>query len=339
MSMIFEAFQFSQGYGRFDCTGIEIGVSIGIAVFPENGESAEELTVKADLAMYEAKNRGKNNYCFFSADLEEAVKLDAETESALRHAIQNDDLELYYQPKYDLDTRQVVGAEALLRWRHPELGQMSPDRFVPLAENSDLIYDLDSWVLDSACRQIQHWLQSGVPVVPIAVNVSAKQAARSDLVKIVKENIEQANLPAFSLEVEITETSALADVKTVAENVQQLKELDVTVALDDFGAGHSSLSLLKYCRIDTLKIDRGFISELGQADRRDTIIGGVIALAQVLKVSVVAEGVEEEQQSAELRAMGCNYAQGYLFARPMPVDDFENFMFEQKTTLKAINEI
>ncbi len=318
-------------------TGIEIGVSIGIAVFPDNGNNAEELTVKADLAMYEAKNRGKNNYCFFSAELEEAAKLDAETETALRHAINDDGLELYYQPKYDIETGDVVGAEALLRWHHPVLGNMSPARFVPLAESSDLIYDLDSWVLSKACAQIKKWRQGGIPIVPIAVNVSAKQAAHEDLVEKVSGAINDSQLPPFSLEVEITETSALSDLETVAENIRRLKELSVTVALDDFGAGHSSLSLLKYCKIDTLKIDRGFISELGQAGKRDTIIGGVIALAQVLKVSVVAEGVEETAQLVELKEMGCNYAQGYLFARPMPVPEFEKFMQAQEITGKAIN--
>lgn len=308
---------------------VEIGVSIGIAIYPDDSSNAEELTVKADLAMYEAKNRGKNNFCFFSADLEEAAKLEADTEIALREAIRNDDLELYYQPKYELSTGKVIGVEALLRWQHPELGQMAPDVFVPIAEATNLIYELDAWVLERACSQIKEWRQVGVPTVPVAVNISAQQASKANLADIVSAQIDKAGLPSYSLEVEITETSALKDMETVANNVTRLQQLDVTVALDDFGAGHSSLSLLKYCRIDTLKIDRLFISELGQTDKQNTIIAGVIALAKVLKLSVVAEGVEEKEQSELLKQMGCDYGQGYLFARPMKASEFEIFMHEK----------
>ncbi len=318
-------------------TGIKIGVSIGISMFPENGASAEELTVKADLAMYEAKNSGKNMYRFFSTELEEAARLDAEIETALRHAVENDDLEMYYQPKYDIKSGQIIGAEALVRWQHAELGFVSPARFVPLAENSDLIYELDEWVMRNVCKQVKTWHDSGRHVVPVAINVSAKQAAHSGLFEKVKAILEDSELPPYSIEIEITETSALADMGTVAENIRRLKELSVTVALDDFGAGHSSLSLLKYCKIDTLKIDRGFISELNQEGTRTTIISGVIAMAQVLKLAVVAEGVEETEQLAELRKMGCNYAQGYLFAKPMPADQFETFMLQKVTPIRVSN--
>lgn len=318
-------------------TGIEIGVSIGIAVYPDNGATAEELTVKADLAMYEAKNRGKNNYCFCNAELEDAARLDAEIETALRQALHNAELELYYQPKYDIGSGEIVGAEALLRWQHPEFGWISPARFVPLAEHSDLIYELDHWVIHESCRQIRQWREAGTPVTPIAINISAKLAAHSSLVGIVRDAVTANGLPPFSVELEITETSALTNMESVAENIRQLRESSVTVALDDFGAGHSSLSLLKFCQIDSLKIDRGFISELNQEGTRPTIISGVIAMAQVLELSVVAEGVEEEAQLRELKAMGCNQAQGYLFAHPMPADRFREFMQQQTKTPRVIN--
>ncbi len=319
-------------------TGLEIGVSIGIAVFPDNGVNAEELTVKADLAMYEAKRSGKNKYCFFSPELEHAARLDAEIETALRHAIHHDELELYYQPKYDIDSGTIIGAEALLRWQHESLGTVSPARFVPLAENSDLIYELDNWVLHRVCRQVRDWLDAGLSVVPIAINVSAKQAANADLVDKVQAAIDASELPPWSIELEITETAALVDMETVANNVRRLKKLAVTVALDDFGAGHSSLSLLKFCKIDTLKIDRGFVIELAQPGTRTTIISGVVAMAQVLNLNIVAEGVEEEAQLAELRDMGCHQAQGYLFAHPMPVSEFEQFLQQPTTTLRVIND-
>jgi|GEM_PF-1217401 len=285
-------------------TGIEIGVSIGIAVYPDNGATADELIVKADLAMYEAKNRDKNNYCFYNTELEEAARLDAEIETALRQALHNGELELYFQPKYDIGTGTIVGAEALLRWQHPEFGWISPARFVPLAEHSDLIYELDQWVIQESCRQIRLWREAGTPVTPIAINIPAKLAAHGSLVGIVRAAVKANSLPPYSVELEITETSALKNIESVAENIRQVRESSVTVALDDFGAGHSSLSLLKFCQIDSLKIDRGFISELNQEGTRTTIISGVIAMAQVLELSVVAEGVEEEAQLRELKKNG-----------------------------------
>jgi len=318
-------------------TGIEIGVSIGIAVYPDNGATADELIVKADLAMYEAKNRDKNNYCFYNTELEEAARLDAEIETALRQALHNGELELYFQPKYDIGTGTIVGAEALLRWQHPEFGWISPARFVPLAEHSDLIYELDQWVIQESCRQIRLWREAGTPVTPIAINISAKLAAHGSLVGIVRAAVKANSLPPYSVELEITETSALKNIESVAENIRQVRESSVTVALDDFGAGHSSLSLLKFCQIDSLKIDRGFISELNQEGTRTTIISGVIAMAQVLELSVVAEGVEEEAQLRELKKMGCNQVQGYLFAHPMPVDRFQEFMQQQNKMPRVIN--
>ncbi len=318
---------------KLNGTSVDIGVSIGIAIYPDNGMCAEELVINADLAMYEAKNRGKNNYCFFNCEMENAARFNIQIESALRGAFKRDELELHYQPKFNVESGEMVGAEALLRWHSPSLGMVSPARFVPLAEKSGLIYVVDSWVLQTVCTQIHDWREAGFEVAPISINVSAKQAARSDLVDIVSTALQDASLPPYAIEVEITETSALLNMQVVAENIRLLKKLSVTVALDDFGAGHSSLSLLKYCDIDTLKIDRGFITELGVEGRGRPLVEAVVTLAKILGLCPVAEGVEQVSELEALREMECTVAQGYYFARPMPVDEFEQFMRDQ-TQLK-----
>ena len=308
-----------------DGTAIEIGVSIGIAIYPKDGENSEKLVVNADLAMYEAKNRGKNNYCLFNEQLEHTASLNLQIESALRNALNQDQFELYYQPKFDIYSGVVNGAEALIRWEHPVLGKVSPAQFIPVAEHSNLIYEIDEWVMHHACEQIHKWSTAGLELLPIAINISAKQAARGNLIEKIEQAIKQFEIPDFGLEVEITETSALSDIKIVAENIRALRKLNVTVALDDFGAGHSSLSLLKYCEIDTLKIDRGFLTELASNSNKP-IYKAVIELAKVLQMQTVAEGIEQQSELDSLKLMGCRVAQGYLLARPMPASQFEAYL-------------
>jgi diguanylate cyclase (GGDEF)-like protein len=301
---------------------IEIGVSIGIAIYPDNGSTAEELTINADLAMYEAKARGKNTYCFFDSQLEVEARRNLELEKALHLAIDEDQFELHFQPKFSADTGSITGGEALLRWTSPTMGSVSPDDFVPLAEKSELICKIDHWVIESACKQISQWRAAGLVMIPIAVNISARQASRGDLVEKISAALARYDLPAHSIEVEITETAALSNIEVVAENIRALKACSVSVALDDFGAGHSSLTLLKYCDIDTLKIDRVFIAGLSSMNRDNSIIAGIIALARVLNIETVAEGVEQEFELDALREMGCDVIQGYLLGRPMPAAKF-----------------
>ena len=313
-----------------DDTELEIGVSIGIAIYPEDGETAEELVVNADLAMYEAKNSGKNSYRLFRSDMQAAAKRNLEIESSLRNALNNNELALHYQPKFDINTGEVVGAEALLRWHNDKLGEVSPSSFIPVAECSSLIFDIDEWVLHAACKQINAWQKAGMRMVPVAMNVSAKQAARVDLIGKVHEVIEDFSLPHGVLELEITETSAIANMSVVAENIRTLKEIGVTVALDDFGAGHSSLSLLRYCDIDTLKIDRAFVEELSQPEGKP-IFKAVISLAKVLNVATVAEGIEQQHELEAIRSFGCGVAQGFLLAKPMTAREFETFVNAQNS--------
>ena len=318
-----------------DGTAIEIGVSIGIAIYPDDGESAETLVVNADLAMYEAKNRGKNNYYLFNKHLEKTARLNLQIESALRQSLNNDLFELHYQPKFDIFSGSIIGAEALLRWQHPKLGAVSPARFIPVAEHSNLIYDIDEWVMNHACKQIHQWTNSGLALLPIAINISARQAARRDLIEKIERFITLYEIPEFGLEVEITETSALSDIKIVAENIRALQRLKVTVALDDFGAGHSSLSLLKYCEIDTLKIDRGFLTELNSPGNKP-IYKAVIELAKVLNMQTVAEGIEQNSELENLKKLGCRVAQGFLLASPMPAAKFESYLKKTRTP-EALN--
>ena len=305
---------------------LEIGVSIGIATYPGNGVNAEELVVNADLAMYEAKRRGKNSYCFYDKQIGRAAQLSLEMGKLLRHALAREEMQLFVQPKFNLFDGQVVGAELLLRWDSPQLGFVPPKIFIAAAESSHLIYQIDEWVLKKTCRQINSWQRSGIFHAPVAINISAKQAGNPDLVDKVVRALEQYPVAAHTLELEITETSALANLETVAENIKGLKRLAVKVSLDDFGAGHSSLTLLKYCDIDTLKIDRGFVSELDTNTNARPIVETVISLARKLRVDVVAEGVETPQQAHMLKSIGCGSVQGYLFAPPMPISEFETFM-------------
>jgi len=313
-----------------DEQSLQVGVSIGIATYSGDGGNAEELVINADLAMYEAKKRGKNSYCFFDEEIGRAAQLNLQMDKLLRNALQHDELELYLQPKFNLFSGEVSGAEVLLRWNSPQLGFVSPDEFITAAENSNLIYELDKWVLEKTCLQINSWQRRGVCQIPIAMNISAKQAGNHDLIHKVERALELSPIAANSLELEITETSALAHLETVADNIRGLKKLSVKVALDDFGAGHSSLSLLKHCDIDTLKIDRGFITEMETKDNARAIVETVISLAKKLRVEVIAEGVETDQQADMLRDIGCGSVQGYLFARPMPLVEFEAFMRGEK---------
>ena len=311
---------------------IEVGVSIGISIFPNDGLTTEELVINADLAMYEAKKNGKNNYCFFNKNLGDGAKHSTDIINALKNVLNNEscgDLDISFQPKFDINHLQMVGAEALIRWDDTFLGSIPPEKFIPLAENNDLICQIDAWVIKTVCQKVSRWMQAGYQMVPISINVSAKQAARSDLVTIVGRVIKAENIPPHLVELEITETSALSSVEVVAENIRLLKNMGISVAVDDFGAGHASLSLFKLCEIDTLKIDREFISELSDLDNKHTIIEGIIALAKVLNVKTVAEGVEQQIELDTLKRMGCDFVQGYLLAKPMTAEGFAEMIKNQ----------
>lgn len=255
-------------------------------------------------------------------------------ESSLRYAIERNQLELYYQPKINGKTNQIIGAEALLRWNHPELGILSPNKFIPLAESTGFINEIGKWVKHAACIQNKAWQEAKLPMIPISINLSATRFLERDFIKNIVKTLKETNLDAQYLEIEITETSLLEDEEVVFSLLDELRNLGIKIALDDFGTGYSSLSYLNRFKgkIDTLKIDRSFIKDLSRSHEEDSnfIVNMIIQLSHQLKMSVVAEGVETNEQLAVLQKYNCNTIQGYLFSKPVPADEFAKLLKKNK---------
>ena len=302
----------------FEVDGHELHTtpSIGISIFPEDGGDSDTILRNADTAMYHAKAAGRNNYQFYAEEMNRAAKERLDIERKLRHAISRNELDLCYQPQFDLDGRPT-GVEALVRWHHPVDGAIAPSRFIPLAEESGLIVPLGEWVLNAACRTLRHWIDAGLAPLRMAVNVSPRQLRSRDFCHIVKQALAGAALPAELLELEITESSVMHDTAEAVTILQQLGAMGVTLAIDDFGTGYSSLAHLKLLPIDHLKIDRSFVADIVDDPDDRAIALGTIALAHSLGLSVIAEGVETTGQLELLRTNGCDEVQGYLLARPM----------------------
>ncbi len=297
-----------------------VSASIGLSLFPDDAKSANELTRHADAAMDSAKKLGRNNYQFFTHALNEEVHERMVLEAGLRLALQRDEMHLVYQPKIDLESREIIGAEALLRWNHPTLGVIAPARFIPVAEESGMVGQIGEWVLRTACAQIRIW--QGMGLLPqIAVNVSARQFQQYDLSKLVSAVIAEAQISPQSLEIELTESAVMQNAEESVVTLERLKQLGVQIAIDDFGTGYSSLSYLKRLPLDLLKIDQSFVRDISSDANDAAIVRAIITLARNLGMKVTAEGVENEAQLAFLNAYGCQYAQGYLFGRPMVADE------------------
>jgi len=307
---------------------IRVGCTIGIALAPHDGQDAEQLLRCADLSMYRAKAEGRNTLCFYSPEIDSISWNNISLEVELRKAITQDQFELYYQPQIDLVTGSIAGAEALLRWVRPEFGLTAPNVFIDIAEETGLINEIGAWVLKEACTQAATWQSLGYGPLRISVNLSPVQFLRQDIVQLVEATLEATNLNPEFLELELTEGSLLKDVERTKEVLRRLKNLGVRIAIDDFGVGFSSLSYLKNFTVDTLKIDRSFISSLLAESRDEAIVRAIISLAQSLELKVVAEGVETSPQLACLLNQNCDEAQGYLFSRPIPPDVFEVLLKE-----------
>ena len=292
--------------------------SIGVSLFPQDGDNAGALIQHADSAMYDAKQLGKNRYRYYTQSLTEGAVKRLQIESALREAAQHRQLTLVYQPQVALASGALVGVEALLRWQHPQLGPITPDVFIPIAEEAGLINEIGAWVLDAACQQLAAWDATGWSPQRMAVNVSAHQLRQADLAEQVRNALDHARLPASRLELEITE-SAIADQRGV-EAIHQLARLGVAISIDDFGTGYSSLSYLKKLPIQTLKIDKSFVADLSTDPNDEAIVRSVIALANDLGLATIAEGVETDAHRNFLIAHGCQHGQGYLFDRPLSAD-------------------
>jgi len=312
-----------------------VGASIGISVYPKDGDTTELLAQHADVAMYRAKDAGRNNYQFFSPDMNLGAQERLAYETALRHAIDRNQLSLHFQPQANLRTGKVIGFESLLRWYHPEYGSISPVKFIPIAEDTGLIDKIGEWALLEACKQRIAW--SGI--VPdnarMAVNISARQF-RTNIVDFVKQILSETHMPARWLELEITESTLIQDAERAQQVLKELSELGIQLAIDDFGTGYSSLSYLKRFTVDKLKIDRSFIKDLPSDSDDIAITSAVIAMASHLGLKVIAEGTETVEQIDFLRAYGCDEIQGYYFAKPMPAKEVEKLLTAQRLELQKI---
>jgi EAL domain-containing protein (putative c-di-GMP-specific phosphodiesterase class I) len=312
----------------FSIEGHEIFItaSIGISIFPADGDSVDALLKNADSAMYHAKESGRNNFQYYSNTMNAAATKRLELEVELRHATEREEFVVYYQPQVDLRTRQIIGGEALVRWQHPKRGLLAPGEFLPVAVESGLIRLIDEWVLRTACRQNREWQDRGLPSICVSVNVSNSLFHGSTLLGAVKEALEKTGLPPASLELELTESITMRKVETSIAMLHSLKAIGIQLSMDDFGTGYSSLIYLQRFPIDIVKIDQSFIRDLLTPNCPMPIIRAIIAMAHSLKLTVLAEGVEQEAQRTILFDEGCDYAQGYLFGRPMPADQFASLL-------------
>ncbi|AFL73801.1 EAL domain-containing protein [Thiocystis violascens] len=302
---------------------VVLSASIGIAVFPKDGDTGEALLRNAASAMFKAKVEGGQGFRFYAPAMNARALERLDLEHGLRRAIEKGELILHYQPQLDLRSGQIIGAEALVRWRHPERGMISPGAFIPLAEESGLIVPLGEWVLREACRQNRAWQIAGLPPLTVAVNLSARQFAAGDLVALTAEVLTATGLAPEYLELELTESAVMADTEGFIETTRRLKALSVALSIDDFGTGFSSLSYLRRFEIDRLKIDQSFVRDMVHDPGSAAIAEAIIALAHSLNLAALAEGVETEAQLRFLRARDCDEMQGYYFSRPLPVAEFE----------------
>lgn len=301
---------------------LQLTASIGIVLYPGNGMDQHELLRNADAAMYHAKNAGKNGYSFFDVSMNSDARQQLQLLQDLRVALQQGQFRLHYQPKFDAVRRVPIGAEALLRWEHPQHGLLYPDRFISLAEKTGLIIPIGEWVLGEACRQMRQWLEQGHKDWRIAVNLSAIQFCYAGLVDGVAQALQRYQLPANNLTLEITETTAMRDADASLLVLQRLSDMGVDISIDDFGTGYSSLMYLKRLPANELKIDRGFVRDLEHDSDDAAIVSAIVALGQALGLRIVAEGVETDSQQDFLTRLGCDSLQGYLMGRPVPAEQF-----------------
>lgn len=305
---------------------LHTSTSIGIGIYPDDGENSEELFRKADIAMYHAKETGGNTYQFYDPAMNVRTVERLRFVSWLRQAINREELEVLYQPQVDLATEKIVCAEALVRWRHSERGVLEPKHFVPLAEEIGFVTKIDDWVLWTACRQFREWQEKGYPASCVTVNLSAKQFKRVDLVEHIARVLAETGLPPHSLTIEITESLAMENLEHIIPTMRRLVEMGISISIDDFGTGYSSLSYLKRLPVNKLKIDQSFVRDIATDFNDRSIIRAVVALAQNMQLSVIAEGVETDEQRVFLRSVGCREIQGNLVSKPLPPEEYKKLI-------------
>ena len=316
---------------------VHVTTSIGISIYPTDGLDAETLLKSADTAMYYAKEKGRNNYQFFISEMNTRAVERLIIESNLRMALEKQQFILYYQPKVNLNIGHITGAEALLRWQHDEWGEVVPDIFVPVAEESGLIVPIGRWVLRQACKQAKIWQDAGLQAISIAVNISAQEFLQKDFVRGVRDVLTETGLAAHFLELEITESVLMRDAECSKNILHQLKKMGIKLAVDDFGTGYSSLSYLQRFPIDVLKIDRSFVQNIESAKDDGIIVSAIISMGNSLKLKVVAEGIETPSQLAFLKARHCEEGQGYFFSHPLIAENFATLLLENMPSIAAIN--
>jgi diguanylate cyclase (GGDEF)-like protein/PAS domain S-box-containing protein len=306
-----------------DAQSLFLTASIGISIFPNDALSAEQLLRNADAALFQAKSQGRESYALYTEELTAHAQRRVELTSELRRAIVKNELRLFYQPIHNLHTRRIEGVEALVRWLHPQRGMVSPGEFIPIAEQSGLIADIDNWVLTEACRQMRQWLEDGIRLSFVAVNVSSRLFGRGDLDRRVAQVLSETGLASQYLELEVTESAAMDDPEQAIEQMHRLRDLGLKLSIDDFGTGYSSLLRLKRMPVQKLKIDQGFVAGLPDDEDDIAIVRAIIALAQAMGMRVLAEGIEQAEQAHFLLKNQCELGQGYWFARPMPAEQID----------------
>jgi diguanylate cyclase (GGDEF)-like protein/PAS domain S-box-containing protein len=307
---------------------LRVSSSIGISIYPTDGEDAETLLKNADAALYRAKEGGRNSYCLYTAAINSQASERLALENQLHHALERNELTLYYQPLVNTATGQISQMEALLRWHHPEMGMVSPNRFIPLAEENGLIVPIGEWVLRTACSQTRAWHEAGLPQIRVGVNLSAQQFRHPDLVSMIGQILQETRLDPCFLELEITETTVITNVESAKIVMDELTQMGISIAMDDFGNGYSSLSYLKKFPFHTLKIDQGFVRDITTDPNDRAIVTAIAALGKVLNLKLVAEGVETDVQERLLRSLNCHEMQGYLFSPPLPADEATRLLLD-----------
>jgi diguanylate cyclase (GGDEF)-like protein len=305
---------------------LPISLSIGISIFPTHGEAGRELIANADAAMYQAKKSGRNQFQFFGAEMETFYSDLLSLEIDLRHALDRGEFELHYQPKFNVETEEIAGWEALLRWRHPKKGLIKPDEFMPLADDTGLIVPIGEWMLREVCAQTRAWQRQGLPGLRTAVNISGVQLRQKGMVSLVERALLDNGLAPESLELEITESVVMQDVVNMGVVLGRLRRMGVQIAIDDFGTGYSSLAYLKRLPIHTVKVDRSFVRDVARDPDDAAIVSAIVALAHNLRLKVIAEGVEHPTQLEFLRSLGVDEYQGYLRSRPLSAEDLARFL-------------
>jgi len=309
-----------------------VTVSMGISVFTEKGSNMDQILKKVDIAVHEAKLQGKNNFIFYNDKLGCYIDRKRKIGDELQNALERDEFEIYYQPQVDMDFNKIRGLEALLRWKSPELGNVAPSEFIPIAEESGIIYKIGEWILVKACLQAKEWKEKGYSFDTISVNISPKQMKNRYFLNLISKVLEDSKLDPTNLEIEITEGTLIKSIEEKSKLLQELVNQNIKISIDDFGTGYSSLNYLTALPISTLKIDKSFIDKICMDSKSQSIIECIIELSKKLNYDVVAEGVESLEQKELLKKMGCTYIQGYYYAKPLPASMIEDIFNDKEAS-------